>query len=265
VYTDCRHRQRVLIGFNIHSRTKELMASIAALTNRMDLAEDLALALRAAAYHGFSEGICNHFSLALPDEQDRFLINPRGVHWARIGAEDLVLVDGEGRKLAGRHEVEPTAMFIHAAVHRLSGRACVLHTHMPFATALCLTQPGMLDTRLSQNAMRFHGRVAVDSDYGGLALDVSEGERIAAALGKSDAIFLANHGVIVCGDRMDHSYDDLYYLEAACRAECQARATGMPLTRVDERICEATVAQFNAERDQSTLFFEELRRIVPAP
>jgi ribulose-5-phosphate 4-epimerase/fuculose-1-phosphate aldolase len=239
------------------------MNSISELTNRIDLAEELALALRAAAYHGYSEGICNHFSLALPDESDRFLINPRGVHWSMIRAEDIVLVDGDGQKLAGRHDVEPTAMFIHAAVHRSSGKACVLHTHMPYATAISLTERCMLETRLSQNSIRFHGRVAADLEYHGLALDPAEGDRIASALGQADVLFLANHGVIVCGDRMDYSYDDLYYLEAACRAECQARSTGLPLVLVDDLVCKATAAQFLAEREQSTLFFNELRRLVP--
>jgi ribulose-5-phosphate 4-epimerase/fuculose-1-phosphate aldolase len=51
------------------------------------LRSDLALALRAADFHGLSEGICNHFSVALPDGSDRFLINPRGLHWSEIRAD----------------------------------------------------------------------------------------------------------------------------------------------------------------------------------
>src|SRR5205823_6172914 len=81
---------------------------------------------------------------------DRFRLNPRGLLWSEIGADDIVLVARDGRKLAGRHDVESTAMFIHAAVHRL-GKACVMHTHMPYATALALTTARALDTRLSQN------------------------------------------------------------------------------------------------------------------
>src|SRR3954470_24217634 len=138
------------------------------------LREDLALALRAAAHHGLSEGVCNHFSVAVPGAQDRYLINPRGLHWSEIGADDVVLIDGEGQVLEGRHRVEPTALFIHAAVHRITGHAVVLHTHMPYATALTLTVERALDTGLSQNAMRFFGRVAVDAQYGGLALDARE-------------------------------------------------------------------------------------------
>src|SRR5438105_2126091 len=114
------------------------------------LRSDLALALRAADYHGLSEGVCNHFSIALGDGSERFLINPRGLQWSEIRGDDIVMVDPEGHRLAGRHEVEPTAMFIHAAVHRLARKVCVLHTHMPHASALTLTEARSLDTCLSQ-------------------------------------------------------------------------------------------------------------------
>ena len=148
----------------------------------LTLRTDLALALRAAAHHGLAEGVCNHFSVELPDGSGRFLINPRGLMWAEVQAADIVLVDAAGQRLAGRHEVEPTAMFIHAAIHRLAGKAVVLHTHMPYSTALTLTAERGLDTTLSQNAMRFHGRIAIDAQYNGLALDAGEGERIARAM-----------------------------------------------------------------------------------
>ena len=227
------------------------------------LRADLALALRAASHHALGEGVCNHFSVALPDGSDRFLINPRGFHWSEVGADDVVMVDGMGVRLAGCHDVEPTAMFIHAAVHRIARKACVLHTHMPYATALTLTGACGLDTTLSQNAMRFHGRVAKDARYNGLALDHREGERIARAMNGADVAFLGNHGVVVCGERIDYAYDDLYILERACMVEVIARSTGLPLVPVDATLAGNVAAQINGERLQSTLFFEALRRLVP--
>ena len=110
------------------------------------LRADLALALRAAAHHGLAEGVCNHFSLELPDASGRFLLNPRGLMWREVHADDIVMVDANGQKLAGRHPVEPSAMFIHAGIHKVCQKACVLHTHMPYATALTLTTAGALDT-----------------------------------------------------------------------------------------------------------------------
>ena len=95
------------------------------------LRDDLALALRAAAHHGLSEGVCNHFSIELPDHSGRFLLNPRGLMWSEVQGDDIVMINAQGDRLAGRHEVEPTAMFIHAAIHRICRKACVLHTHMP--------------------------------------------------------------------------------------------------------------------------------------
>ncbi|HEX6707252.1 MAG TPA: aldolase [Albitalea sp.] len=229
------------------------------------LRSDLALALRAADFHGLSEGVCNHFSVAVPNASERFLINPRGLHWSEVRAADIVMVDAAGRRLAGRHEVEPTAMFIHAAVHRIARKACVLHTHMPYATALTLTEGRALDTTLSQNAMRFHGRLAADRDYNGLALDESEGERIARAMSSADVVFLANHGVIVCGDRMDWVYDDLYYLERACMQQVLAASTGMRLMGVDRGLAARVAEQALGERLQSELFFAALRRMLAEP
>ena len=227
------------------------------------LRADLALALRAADHHGLSEGVCNHFSVMLPDGSDRFLINPRGLHWSEVGGDDIVMVDAHGEKLAGRHAVEPTAMFIHAAVHRIAGKACVLHVHMPYATALTLTEGRALDTTLSQNAMRFHGRIAIDAHYNGLALDASEGERIARAMDGADVAFLGNHGVIVCGERVAYAYDDLYYLERACLHEVLAASTGRPLAPVPAALAAKVGAQTLGERMQSDLFFEALRRRLP--
>jgi ribulose-5-phosphate 4-epimerase/fuculose-1-phosphate aldolase len=226
------------------------------------LRSDLALALRAAAHHGLGEGVCNHFSVALPQRADWFLLNPRGLHWSEVRQDDIVMVDAQGRQLAGKHPVEPTAMFIHAAVHRIAGKVCVMHTHMPYATALTLTDLRGLDTTLSQGAMRFHGRIAIDARYNGLALDASEGERIAGAMRGADVAFLGNHGVIVCGERVDHAFDDLYYLERACQAQVIALSTGRPLQPVQPDLAARVAAQTLGERLQSELFFESLRRML---
>lgn len=238
------------------SHFEEIFHSAAVTTLRADLA----LALRAAAHHGLGEGVCNHFSVAIPDNDALFLLNPQGLLWSEVQAEDIVLIDGAGRKLAGRHDVEPTAMFIHAAIHQIARQACVLHTHMPYATALTLTEARTLDTTLSQNAMRFHGRIAIDAQYNGLALDASEGERIARAMNGADIAFLGNHGIIVCGARIDHAYDDLYYLERACMSQVLAGSTGRRLLPVDDALASRVAQQTQGERQQSELFFQALRR-----
>ena len=222
---------------------------------------DLAAALRTASRMGLGEGICNHFSVEVPDRPGHFLINPQGLHWSEVTPADLVMVDAEGRKVSGRHDVEPTAFFIHGAAHRSKPDArCVLHTHMPYATSLTAVAGGKLEAA-SQVALKFHGRTAYDDAYNGLALSVAEGERIVSGLQHADVLFLANHGVIVTGPSVDLAFDDLYYLERACQLQVLAAGSGKPLRIVPEEIARATAAQMTDDT-QARLHFVALKRLL---
>jgi ribulose-5-phosphate 4-epimerase/fuculose-1-phosphate aldolase len=110
--------------------------------------------------------------------------------------------------------------------------------------------------------MRFHGRVAVDEHYNGFALDASEGERIANAMQGADIAFLGNHGVVVCGERIDYAYDDLYFLERACMMQVLAMSTGSTLVPVDRALAKRVGQQSIGERLQSELFFKALGRVL---
>jgi ribulose-5-phosphate 4-epimerase/fuculose-1-phosphate aldolase len=223
---------------------------------------DLAAALRWAARLGLSEGICNHFSLEIPGQKGRFLINPQGLHWSEITPGDLVVVDAQGNKVAGRHSVEPTAFFIHSAIHRgKSNAACVMHTHMPFATTLTVIHGGRLEWA-SQNSLKFHGRVAYDDDYQGLALEQAEGDRLCSKLRDADVAFLAHHGVIVCGPSVAAAFDDLYYLERACMLQVLAMGTSRPLRTVSDRVAMHTARQMAGESQQADLHLAALKRIL---
>ena len=143
---------------------------------------DLACSLRWSARMGFNEGVDNHFSLALPDNDgvmrgNRFLINPFGWHWSEVTASSMVLCDGDGTVLEGSETVEDTAFFIHSQMHKkVPSAVCIMHTHMPYATALTLLEDGRLEM-CEQNALMFDGRIAYDDEYEGLALDEDEGAR----------------------------------------------------------------------------------------
>ena len=223
---------------------------------------DLAAALRWAARFDLHEGICNHFSLALPGRTDRFLVNPWGWHWSEVTASSLAVCDSEGKVLEGDNTVEPSAFFIHGQIHLKAPHArCVLHTHMPYALALCLVEGARLEM-CEQNALRFHDRIAYGDDYNGLALDKTEGERIAACMGNRSVAFLANHGIIVAGATVAEAFDDLYYLERACKAQVLARAMGGKLRAVDPAVARLTAEQFTTYRDQARLHFDSLKRIL---
>ena len=229
-----------------------------------DLRRDLAAALRLADHFGFSEGICNHFSVVVPGQGERYLINAYGLHWSEISPDDLLMIDGEGAILEGAGEVEATARNIHIAGHRANPRhQAIFHVHMPYATALGMVEGGRLEMA-HQTAARFHGRIAYES-FGGLALTADEGERIAkGAKDKADAdvFFLANHGVSVGAPSCAVAFDELYYLERACRQQVLAMSTGRPLHLIPEPLLSSTAAQYRSVLEpQADLFFAALRRV----
>jgi ribulose-5-phosphate 4-epimerase/fuculose-1-phosphate aldolase len=223
---------------------------------------DLTAALRTAARHGLNEGVCNHFSMVVPGREELFLVNPHGLHWSEVTPSDLVMADGLGNIVEGKYPVEASAFHIHARLHAGNKRAAVvLHTHMPYATALTSIQGGRIEM-CTQNAFRYWKRIAYDDDYSGVALSSEEGDRMCRALGDRDILFLCNHGVIVCGPTVARAYDDLYYLERTAMVQVLAMQTGRPLHTVDEAVAERTAMQIADDTQQAHLHFESLKRLL---
>jgi ribulose-5-phosphate 4-epimerase/fuculose-1-phosphate aldolase len=225
---------------------------------------DLAAALRLAARLGMQEGICNHFSYMVPGRNDCFLVNPQGYHWSEVRASDMLLIDSDGKLIEGEAPPEPTAFYIHWRIHRgLPHARAVLHTHMPYATAITSIADGRLEPINQKAVGRFGNRVAYDDEFNGFALDESEGDRMMRALGNKSVLFLANHGVIVTGPNMHIAFDDLYYLERTAENQWLALATGRPLRRIKDSVAQKTAQQYaQLGNSQAKPHFEALKRIL---
>jgi len=216
---------------------------------------ELAACLREAARLGFSEGICNHFSLMAPGRNDLFLVNPLGLAFEEVTATSLLLCTIDGAIVQGEGEPEATAFFIHARIHAAHARArAVFHTHMPSATALAMRDLPENELPLAfagQTALKFWGRVALDRNYQGLALDTTEGDRLAGACGQADIVFLQNHGVLVLGASAAEAWDDLYYLERAAEVQLRAETGGARLARIDPATASRTASQMREGDSES--------------
>lgn len=222
---------------------------------------DLAACFRMAARLGMQEGICNHFSALVPGYPQLFLVNALGYAFDEITASNLLICSVDGAVLAGNGVPESTAFHIHARVHQRHPRAVAcFHTHMPHATALSMVEGAPFSWSL-QTSLKFHGRVAIDERYGGLAFDSVEGDRIAEAMGDADVAFLKNHGVMVVGPSIGQAWDDLYYLERACEAECIALSTGRALKPVAVEVARHTANQMASFAQQAAhLHLESVKR-----
>jgi ribulose-5-phosphate 4-epimerase/fuculose-1-phosphate aldolase len=227
---------------------------------------DLAAAFRLAVRLEMHEGVCNHLSVMLPGGKS-FLLNRYGLHWSEVTATNLLALDADGRLLEGEGEFEKTAFYIHSRIHLAHpGATCVLHTHMPYATALTLLDGGRLEM-VEQNALRFHNDIAYDDVYNGLVVDNAEGDRLARALGSKRVMFLANHGVIVVGPTVAEAFDLMYYLERACRLQVLARSmtanSGGKFRPVRPEVVEQTYKLILADAPKyAGAHFEALKRIL---
>ncbi len=234
-----------------------------ALESRLRI--ELTAAFRWAARLGLHESIANHFSVALSNDGRQFLLNPVGRQFSRLRASELLRLDvDQPDSYSGPQAPDPTAWHLHAELHqRLPQARCILHTHMRHATALaCLQDFEFL--MLDQNACRFYQRVAYDRDYAGMALEATEGARVAALLsnGKS-VLFMGNHGVIVIGPSVAQAFDELYYLEKAAELQVLAMSTGRPLSLIPNTVAAQTCAQWQAYPTRfSEMHLNELMAIL---
>lgn len=224
---------------------------------------DLAACLRMAAKLGLEEGICNHFSAVVPGHPDLFIVNRLGWAFQEATASSLLICDFDGNVVAGDGVPEATAFYIHARLHKMSPRVgAAFHTHMPNATALSMVEGEPL-IFAGQTALKFYGRVAVDENYNGLALDEREGDRIAAVLGDNDILFMKNHGVMVCAPNIAEAWDDLYYLERAAEVQLKAMSTGRRLLPVAPEVAAAAARQMReGDPESARMHLESVRRVL---
>ena len=227
---------------------------------------DLAACHRLAYRFGFSEGIDNHLTMLVPGHADRFYLAPFGLMWSEVKASDFLEVDFSGATVAGDGLVEDTALYIHLSVHRLKPHAsCVLHTHMPYATALSMLEDPRLHMA-GQNAIGFHEDIAY-ADYRGLALNYAEGERLARALGEKSVLMLRNHGVLVTGHSAAQAFERLYFSSAPARHRCSrsgpaASCTCCPMRWCRPRSPSSKAPSAWAVEERTELHFGALKRLL---
>jgi len=224
---------------------------------------DLAAAFRWTARLDLHEAVANHFSLSVNEEGTKFLINPNQMHFSRIRASDLLLLDANDPSTLDRPEApDPTAWGLHGALHRRCPHArCAMHVHSIHATVLASLADSTLPP-IDQNSATFFNRIVVDEQYGGLAFE-EEGERCAELFAdpKVKVMVMGNHGVMVIGDTVADTFNRLYYFERAAETYIRALQTGRPLRVLSDEIAEKTAQELESYPGQGDRHLAELKAI----
>jgi ribulose-5-phosphate 4-epimerase/fuculose-1-phosphate aldolase len=230
-----------------------------------DLAQariDLAAALRWAARLNYQQGVCNHFSLLAPGSEDLFLVNPEGFFWSEVTASSLLLCDLDGKIVEGTGTVEASAFGLHAPIHRRNKNArAVLHTHSPYATALCLIDHAKVEP-VSLAGLQFFGKIAYLEECQGGAFTPEQGSRETAILGDNNVLMMRNHGPLVVGRTVAIAFDRLYYLEETCQRQILAMSANQPLRRVDAAVAQDLADQVALFDDYAAKHFSAIKRVL---
>ncbi|MBT8410384.1 MAG: class II aldolase and adducin N-terminal domain-containing protein [Octadecabacter sp.] len=225
---------------------------------------DLAAAFRWTARLNMHEGVANHFSFAVNDDGTQFLMNPNQMHFSRIKASDLIVVDAnDPDTLTGPNAPDPTAWGLHGGIHRHCPHArCAMHVHSIHATVLATLKDSRLPP-IDQNCATFFNRYVVDDHYGGLAFE-EEGERCAALLTdpKQKVMIMGNHGIMIIGATVAETFNRLYYFERAAETYIRALQTGQPLRVLSDEIAEKTARELEDYPEQDERHLNELKAIL---
>jgi len=223
---------------------------------------DLAATFRIIAHLGMHEAVANHFSAAVSQDGKRFLLNPKWMHFSRIRASDLLLLDADDSQVLDRNDVDVTAWCIHGQLHqRLPNARAALHLHPIYTTSVaCLKNPGI--PPIDQNTARYFNRLAVDELYGGMADSMAEGARLADLLQGKSRLLMGNHGVLVTAPTIGEAFDDIWTLERSCQILVTALSMGKPLNVLSDEVAEKTARAWEGISDFSRQHFEEMKLLM---
>jgi L-fuculose-phosphate aldolase len=167
---------------------------------------------------GYIIGTYGNASARVPEG---LIVTPSRVNYSEITPDDMMVVSPEGDVLDG-HRVPSSETSVHRLIYNARPDVnAVLHTHSFYASALsCLheTIPVIVEeqSQVIGDAIRCTHYVPAGQHQ-------ALGEEVARTLGASNAVLLANHGVVACGRSVD---DALFAAQVAERVAHMRLLTG---------------------------------------
>ena len=198
-----------------------------------DTLSELAVACRVLAMEGHEDGTQGHLSYRDPEGRGLWL-KRQGVSFGEIAdADDFVLVDFHGEKLAGggrRHSEWP----IHAEIMKARPEVNVVgHSHPHFATLFSTLQEEFRP--FVQDGYRVRGHVVPRFTATSVLIRTPAlGQALARALGDKWAVLMRNHGISFCGESVADAALTAIFLERACQAFFEVKASGLPFHLPDD-------------------------------
>lgn len=183
---------------------------------------------------GLSSGTSGNLSIYLKEE-GVVLITPSGIGYFDTKPEDIVAMDLEGNIIEGARKPS-SEWHLHTLFYKNKPEArAVVHTHSKFCTTLStLRMPIKAVHYVIADAGINEVPCAPYRRYG-----TEELAKVAVESAKeSNAVLLANHGIVVCGKNLKSAYGLAKGMEYVAEIQVTAMSVGEPIVLSKEEMDE---------------------------
>lgn len=171
------------------------------------------------------EGIVNysgHVSARVPGT-NRIVINSRDASREIVQSENIVTVDLDGNKVAGK-EGEPDETWMHLSIYRARPDVMsVVHSHALYSTAFTIARKPLLPVTV-------RGAIFADGvpEYreAGKIVNREQGDALAKELGPHRAVLIRMHGAAVVGGYLEEAFAVALHLEEDAQYQLTAAMLG---------------------------------------
>ena len=180
---------------------------------------------------GFVAAMDGNLSVRL--RQDRILVTPTGLSKGSMRPADLVIVDLEGKQVAGRRHVT-SEIGMHLMIYRVRPDvSAVVHAHPPTATGFAAAGRGLDEALVSEIVISL-GKVPLAGYATPGTTDLCD--CIEPFMEDHDAVLMANHGVVTCGDDLLTAYMNMETVEHYAKISLVAHQLGTKCPLSDEQV-----------------------------
>ncbi len=185
------------------------------------------------------------------------LITPSGLCKGRLSEEDLVTIDMEGRKSAGKHEVS-SEYRLHLYIYSVRDDVeSIVHAHPMYATSFaCAGKP--LAAKVLPEVIQSLGEIPL-APYATPSTPELH-ESLSGLVRNHDAILLANHGLVVLGSDPEDAFNKLEMVEQFARIMHTVESLGGVHELTREQVTLLRGLRSQGPRSDSSVETEKSRR-----
>ena len=172
---------------------------------------------------GGNISVCNR-------EKNLVAISPSGLDYYETTPEDIVILDMDGNLVEGKHRPSSESGMHLAFYKNRADVSGIVHTHSKFATAIACMGWELPAVHYLIGMAGHRVKCTGYATYGSDEL----AKKALETIGHSNAVLLANHGLIALGEDVDRAFSTAEHLEFVSEVYYLTKTLGTPNILSDE-------------------------------